>query len=1025
MKATLRIARSYIPVYLLCAGFLLFIFNPAAAQEEEPLVLVEEDFSEFEVGGQPELDAVRPNNNVGADESFPIPFGSAVGALVVGPESEPASSLPNGDNQSLRLYDYTDGDIAYAGMNFVDVASRRDVRLDFRFQRSTSFSRFSDEDGLYVTIGARGEVGEVTHTDAGNRNFELRLFNDGGYIAAGATSESGNFETGGDLGVHDVSIFANADAEESLEYEGPQGSVTLPGLAVNVYINGSRVVEEMQMRHDRRVGKVAFMAGDDPDKAEIDFIIDDVVISELRREDPPALPFPEFFEDFSEREVGEQPRDLFGTGNNIRPSSNSGQDAELPLQGSGAVGVVVVDETTEPVPAIDGRSLRMYDYSGDIAFAQHRFLRQPTEERPDIRFDFQFRRSAGFARTSDSERVMVSMGEQADGDTLRTNAPKAFEVRIWNDGMIGTGASGTSDEFRYEDEDAEELGVHDVTVYANSGENVLVFEDLNEEERSLDPYSFTTFVNGELIDENRGFRGGSDNTPLGSFAIQTGTGMAAENMDMVFDNIRVSQFLGDDELDLGQPGVPDEILFSQVPLGRTWGSDPMPGAEVAIRAEVRDAFNVPLAGREVTFSVDTGGGSLAEPTTVETDVDGAVRVVYTTAEGDPETASIRASVGEIDDLWDVASTLPGPVTDIEATGGSVSTFSDEHGEFRVHTFTNEGADTFEITSGSGEIEVLVVAGGGGGGGSSNNRWGGAGAGAGGLIQTVLGAESGTYDLAVGAGGAGGVGDSNAGEQGEDSVFGDLVALGGARARGQNNQYDGGSGSGGAPQSSTAAHHGGRGLQPESASGGFGNDGGWGTEAIGNDRAGGGGGGAGSPGGDAGPSTGGDGGDGWLSFITGTGVYYAGGGGGAGRHVGGEGGLGGGGGGTVDGDGESAAPNTGGGGGASSLGEDRTGGDGGSGIVVVRYKIGEAPDVSDPDPDRVPTVTAGRVSGTDDLRLSWLSLEGQTYLLQRSENLTDWEDTDASFEGDGTVLEHILEGLGDDPREFFRLLIEED
>ncbi len=1003
-------------------GFLVLAAGRAQA-DEELRVLLEEDFSEYTVGEQPDLSMIRPSDNIGEEDPFPIPFGTAVGTLVVGPETEPAPSLPGEEgNQSLRLYDYTEDAMAYAGMNFVDVSSRNDVRLDFRFQRSTSFSRFSDEDGLYVTLGPIGD--EPSHDSEANRTFELRLFNDGGYIAEGATSSSGNFETGTERGVHEVSIFANVHPEDPVDYEGPQGTVTLGALTVNVYINGDRVVQDMATRHDQRIGKVAFLTGTLADMAEIDFVIDDVVATELRREDPQALPFPEFFEDFSEREVGEQPRDLFGTGNNIRPSSNSGQDEEPPMHGSGHEGVVIVDENIV-VPAIDGRSLRLYDYGSDIAFAQYQFLRQPTEERPDIRFDFQFRRSAAFARTDDRERTMISMGAPADGDTLRTNAPKAFEVRIWNDGMIGVGGSGTSSAIRYEDEETDELGVHDVTVYANSGDTTLVYEDLNGEERMLDPYSFTTFVNGELHDENRGFRNGDANTPLGAFALQTGAGMGDENMDLVFDNIRVSQFIGDEGLDIGQPGVPDEIVMSRVALGRSWGEDPMPGTNVEVRALVLDAFDIPLAGRDVTFSVDSGGGSLAAPLTVTTDADGVARILYA-APDEPETAVIRAQAEEAEETIDIHVSIPGPVTDIEATGGTISTFSDEYGEYRVHAFTEVGSDTFEITSGSGEIEVLVVGGGGGGGGSSNDRWGGAGAGAGGMILRVLDAAEGGIELTVGDGGAGGEGVSGTGGRGDNSTFNDLVALGGAPARGQNHQADGGSGSGGAPHSSnTDVPPGGRGLQPGSASGGFGNDGGAGTVPLGSDRAGGGGGGAGGTGGDAGTGIGGAGGDGRISFITGTGVHYAGGGGGAGRNEGGAGGIGGGGSGTVDGDGESAAPNTGGGGGASSLGDPHTGGDGGSGIVVVRYKIAEGTVDPEPDPDRVPQVAVTRIPGTDDLSLTWLSLEGQTYTLQRSEDLIEWEDTEITFEGDGTVLEHILEGLGEDDREFFRLLIEED
>jgi hypothetical protein len=122
--------------------------------------------------------------------------------------------------------------------------------------------------------------------------------------------------------------------------------------------------------------------------------------------------------------------------------------------------------------------------------------------------------------------------------------------------------------------------------------------------------------------------------------------------------------------------------------------------------------------------------------------------------------------------------------------------------------------------------------------------------------------------------------------------------------------------------------------------GNGNVGGTGAGAVG-----GGGAGAGAVGGNAGavPTYSGAGGDGISSSITGTPTYY--GGGGAGAHYGndylsglvGNPGLGGGGGaGAGGGGGGAGTPNTGGGGGAGSFSGNLTmGGNGGSGVVVIR------------------------------------------------------------------------------------------
>jgi hypothetical protein len=250
---------------------------------------------------------------------------------------------------------------------------------------------------------------------------------------------------------------------------------------------------------------------------------------------------------------------------------------------------------------------------------------------------------------------------------------------------------------------------------------------------------------------------------------------------------------------------------------------------------------------------------------------------------------------------------------ISATGGNTT---NTVGSYRIHTFTNSGA--FNVISG-GSVEVLVVGGGGGGGGSSY----GSGGGAGGLIYTnalPLGDGS-NVTVTVGGGGAAG----STGANGNNSVFGPLIALGGGGG-GPNSNSNGGNGGSGGGAYGTFSGTVGAGLQPSSASGGFGNSGGKPATASG-----GGGGGAGFAG------NGGGGGDGRAYSICGTGsVYYAGGGAGAGTTTTS---LGGGGNSVASGSPATAgAPNSGGGGGG---GWNAAGGKGGSGIVIVRYLLSAA------------------------------------------------------------------------------------
>lgn len=269
-----------------------------------------------------------------------------------------------------------------------------------------------------------------------------------------------------------------------------------------------------------------------------------------------------------------------------------------------------------------------------------------------------------------------------------------------------------------------------------------------------------------------------------------------------------------------------------------------------------------------------------------------------------------------------------------ATGGAITT----NGNYKVHTFTNNGA--FEVSGGSLTCLVLVVAGGAGGGAQH-----GGGGGAGGLIyEPSFVATSGSHTVTVGVGGAGSPGGSNGssqrGNNGSNSVFGALTAIGGGaggcyRTSGgptANGGNSGGSGGGGAPGDGTPGGSGGAGTNNQGYAGA---DGRAPASASTNGYVGSGGGGAGEAGAMSSNHLGGQGGDG-LSYF---GSTYAGGGGGGGYYdaAAGSGGAGGGGGGGSGTAGTNGAANTGGGGGAGGA-YDYAGGNGGSGIVIVRYQI---------------------------------------------------------------------------------------
>jgi hypothetical protein len=220
-------------------------------------------------------------------------------------------------------------------------------------------------------------------------------------------------------------------------------------------------------------------------------------------------------------------------------------------------------------------------------------------------------------------------------------------------------------------------------------------------------------------------------------------------------------------------------------------------------------------------------------------------------------------------------------------------------------FTSVGTTSWTPPTGVYSVEYLVVGGGGGGGQAADNS-GGGGGGAGMVLTGNIAVTPGqSYTVTIGAGGAGGNSGSNVGAQngstGSNSVFSTITALGGGggyASRANQNIV------GNAQISNTTAATGGGG-----GPGGGGGLGGGGASGAGSARSG---------------TTGGAGGAGTSSTIIGGSVTYGAGasGGNSGTQNGGD-------------NGTANRGNGGGGGGATSA-NYRAGGDGGSGIVVVRY-----------------------------------------------------------------------------------------
>jgi len=312
---------------------------------------------------------------------------------------------------------------------------------------------------------------------------------------------------------------------------------------------------------------------------------------------------------------------------------------------------------------------------------------------------------------------------------------------------------------------------------------------------------------------------------------------------------------------------------------------------------------------------------------------------------------------------------------ITATGGTITNC----GACRIHTFTGPGTfcvSGISSTPANNQVSYIVVAGGGGGGvgdfaPSVTSRAGGGGGGGGfredkspvtpytaspldgaGNISVTASA----FPIAVGGGGAAGVFSPgiDCGSNGANSSFSTITSTGGGGGESAHKASPsgaggnpGGSGGGGSAGGGGSSGNGGSGNTPStSPAQGF-NGGGAGN--TGPDRGASGGGGASevgvtylTPFG----NDGGNGGAGVTSSVSGSSVARSGGGGGGGAQPTGTGGSGGSGGGGAGGKaspvtgGVAGTANTGGGGGAGGGfgGSNHNAGAGGSGVVIIRYKV---------------------------------------------------------------------------------------
>ena len=300
-------------------------------------------------------------------------------------------------------------------------------------------------------------------------------------------------------------------------------------------------------------------------------------------------------------------------------------------------------------------------------------------------------------------------------------------------------------------------------------------------------------------------------------------------------------------------------------------------------------------------------------------------------------------------------------------GGTITSATVGGTAYTFHTFNAPAGGTFSVPADK-SMQVVVVAGGGAGGSSvGDNDTGKGGGGAGAVHYRSYTVPSGTYSISIGTGGNGqkqGFNGNHTGASGGNTTAFGITAVGGGGGGGSDNNGGPSSGGSGGGAGARNSNNSGAGSTKNNPSGwsNYGNSGG--NSSPGNHSGAGGGGAGGAGQNHFGPSNGDSGGAGGVgvdlssTFGTGfgeSGYFGGGGGGGTYRHANSPyqapGGTGGGGRGTYSqetSNGNSftsanidATDGTGGGGGGSGEDANRSqrgdsAGDGGNGIVVIRY-----------------------------------------------------------------------------------------
>lgn len=244
------------------------------------------DFEQFAAGTRPAgFTRAEPTTPTGSTEALPLTAGAdgARGVVIVDENSLPVSSI---SGRSARIYDYHATLRSKLSQSFLplDEEPISTVRFDFSFRRSVALIAADGNpgQGLIVGLGAPNSALSL-HVNA-NRALQLTILNNGTLRISGGgfTTPEIQFEPFDVIDTHNISIFANSQATPTT-YEGPDGEEhILAGDHFTVFLNGAVLNGNGPIRSGFPVlGKFAFVTGQGTANTDIDFVVDDIRVSDF------------------------------------------------------------------------------------------------------------------------------------------------------------------------------------------------------------------------------------------------------------------------------------------------------------------------------------------------------------------------------------------------------------------------------------------------------------------------------------------------------------------------------------------------------------------------------------------------------------------------------------------------------------------------------------------------------------------------------------------------------------------------